>query len=268
MKDGVDKVKDILTGKGYSSVSDLAAELQVSEMTIRRYLDQLEKRGLIKRTHGGAFVGEGMIDVDYRVRETIRRPQKEAIGRLAFSLIESGESIFIDNGSTAAYLAYAIDDSKRLTVVTSSIIVAETLVNKSNVETILLGGYVHRPTFSVVGLLAEEAIRQFRFSKTFVSAAGVSLKDGFTQGNIEEVRIKRTAVENARETIVLLDSSKFHKQVLVVFLTLQQVHTLITDSGIAEADLTALAEIGIRTLVATVEGSSSGAELPPRHESL
>lgn len=250
MKDRIEKVREILTRKGYCSVSDLAEELRVSEMTVRRYLDQLERNDMVRRTHGGAFIGDEMIDVDYRVRETIRRPAKEAIGRLAFSLIEAGESVFIDTGSTAAYLAYAIDDTKRLTVVTNSIVVAETLENKANVETILLGGRVHGSTHCVLGSLAEESVKQFRYSKAFLGAAGISLRDGLTQGNIEEVPIKKTVAENAKRRIVLLDSSKFHKEVLVVFLTLKQIDTLITDNEIGTAEKSALEEAGIDVLIA------------------
>jgi DeoR family transcriptional regulator, aga operon transcriptional repressor len=251
VKNQIEKVKDILTRKGYSSVSDLAKELAVSEVTVRRYLDELEKRAFIKRTHGGAFVGEEMIDVDFRVRETIRREEKEAIGRLGFSLIESGESIFIDTGSTAAYLASAIDDTKRLTVITNSIVVAETLENKSNVKTILLGGQVYSPMHCVLGPLAEDAIKVFHYSKAFIGAAGLSMKNGLTQGNIEEIPIKRFVAENAKEMIVLLDSSKFHKEVLISFLSLRQIDVLITDNGVADADRAALEELGIRVMIAT-----------------
>jgi DeoR family transcriptional regulator of aga operon len=257
MKDRIQTVKKILTQKGYCSVSDLAAELAVSEVTIRRYLDELESQAIIKRTHGGAFVGEEMIDVDYRVRETIHWEEKEAIGKLGFSLIESGESIFIDTGSTAAYLALAIDDTKRLTVITDSIGVAETLENKSNVKTILLGGQVSSPMHCVIGSLAEEAVKSFHFSKAFIGAAGLSMKNGLTQGNIEEIPIKRSVIENSKETIVLLDSSKFHKEVLISFLSLQQIDVLITDNGILDADCAALEELGLRVMIAVPQAKKA-----------
>ena len=218
MKEKIDKVVEILARKGYRSVSELSSDLDVSEMTVRRYLDRLEQRQLIKRTHGGAFSGLEMIEVDYRVRETVRRAEKEAIGRLAWSLIQPGESIFIDAGSTTAYLALAMDDTRRITVVTNSTTVLQTLESKSNIETILLGGKVHSLSHSLVGPIAEETVRQFRFTRAFLGAVGINLQEGFTQSNIDEVPVKKQVAANARQVIVLADSSKVNKDVLVLFL--------------------------------------------------
>ena len=158
-------VLGILARKGYRSVSELAEDLAVSEMTVRRYLDKLERKELIKRTHGGAFAGQEMIEVDYRVRETVRRAEKEAIGRLAWTLIQPGESVFLDAGSTLAYLASAMDDTRRITVVTNSTIVLQTLENRANIDTILLGGRVHAASHSLIGPIAEETVAQFRFTE-------------------------------------------------------------------------------------------------------
>lgn len=91
MKERMERVVRILARTGYRSVSELSAELNVSEMTVRRYLDKLEESQLIRRTHGGAFSGQEVVEVDYRVRETVRRPEKEAIGRAAWSLVQPGE---------------------------------------------------------------------------------------------------------------------------------------------------------------------------------
>jgi DeoR family transcriptional regulator of aga operon len=250
MKERIDKVVEILARKGYRSVSELSSDLNVSEMTVRRYLDRLEQRQLIKRTHGGAFSGLEMIEVDYRVRETVRRTEKEAIGRLAWSLIQPGESIFIDAGSTTAYLALAMDDTRRLTVVTNSTTVLQTLEGKSNIETILLGGKVHALSHSLVGPIAEETVRQFRFTKAFLGAVGINLQEGFTQSNIDEVPVKKQVAANARQVIVLADSSKVNRDVLVLFLRLDQVHTVITDTGITPEDCAALEEKGIQVLIA------------------
>jgi len=250
MRDRLDMVLEILARNGYRSVSELALDLKVSEMTVRRYLDKLEQKELIKRTHGGAFAGQDMIEVDYRVRETVRRVEKEAIGRLAWTLIQSGESVFVDAGTTAAYLAAAMDDTRRITVVTNSTIALQSLENRSSVETILLGGKVHAASHSVIGPIAEEVVRQFRFTKAFLGAAGINLEEGLTQSNLDEVPIKKSVAANASEVIVLADSSKFNRDVLVMFLRIDQVHTIVTDSGILPEQRRILEEQGIRVLVA------------------
>ncbi|HVP18430.1 MAG TPA: DeoR/GlpR family DNA-binding transcription regulator [Spirochaetia bacterium] len=257
MKDKIDKVLDILARTGYRSVSELSADLSVSEMTVRRYLDKLEQRQLIKRTHGGAFTGQEMIEVDYRVRETVHREQKEAIGLAAWALVQPGESIFIDAGSTAAHLALAMDDTRRITVVTHSTTVLQALERKSNIRTIILGGTVHAASHSLVGLLAEESVRQFRFAKAFLGTVGINVQEGFTQSNVEEISLKRQVAERAREVIVLADSSKFNQDVLVMFLRLEQVHTVITDSGVRQQDRSALEERGIRVIVARAGGGET-----------
>ena len=250
MKERIDKVLEILARKGYRSVAELSADLAVSEMTVRRYLDKLENRALIKRTHGGAFAGQEMIEVDYAVRETVRRAEKEAIGRAAWSLVQPGESIFIDAGSTTAHLAFAMDDTRRITVVTASTTVLQALERKANIETIVLGGKVHAPSHSLIGPLAEEAVRQFRFTKAFLGTVGINLQEGFTQSNVDEVPVKKQVAANSREVIILADSSKFNRDVLVMFLRLEQVHVVITDPGVSPAHRTSLEEHGIRVIMA------------------
>ncbi len=247
---------EILARKGYRSVAELSEDLDVSEMTIRRYLTKLEQRNLIKRTHGGAFTGQEMIEVDCRVRETICRAEKETIGLKAYSLIQPGESVFIDAGSTIAFLAFVMDDTKRITVVTHSIVVAQTLERKTNIETILLGGKVHGATHSVVGPLAEKGVTQFRFTKAFIGDSGIDISEGLTQSTFDEIPVKKLVSENTKEVVVLVDSTKFNKSRLVLFLSLDQVHTIITDTGIKSAYKVALEEQGIQVIVADEESKT------------
>jgi DeoR family transcriptional regulator, fructose operon transcriptional repressor len=250
MKERIERVVKILARTGYRSVSELSVDLDVSEMTVRRYLDQLEGLQLIRRTHGGAFSAQEVVEIDYRVRETVRRAEKEAIGRAAWALVQPGESIFIDAGSTNAFLAVAMDDTRHVTVVTNSTIVLQTLETKTNIETILLGGKVHAPSHSLIGPIAEETIKQFRFSKAFMGTEGISLEEGFTQRNIYEVPVKRQAAANARQVIVLADSTKINQDVLVLFLRLEQAHMVITDKGITPEHRASLEQSGIRVLIA------------------
>jgi DeoR/GlpR family transcriptional regulator of sugar metabolism len=258
VKDRLELVLSILARKGYRSVAELSEDLQVSEMTVRRYLDRLEQKGLIRRTHGGAFAGQEMIEVDYRVRETVRRAEKEAIGRLAWSLIQPGEAVFLDAGTTLAYLASAMDDTRRITVVTNSTIVLQTLENRANIDTIALGGRVHAASHSLIGPIAEEVVAQFRFTKAFLGTVGINLEEGLTQSNVDEVPVKKRVAANAKEVIVLADSSKFNRDVLVMFLRLEQLHTIVTDTGIPEESRRSLEERGIRVLLASAAPAAGG----------
>jgi DeoR family transcriptional regulator, fructose operon transcriptional repressor len=246
----LNKLMEVLSRERYRSVTDLADELGVSEMTVRRYLDKLERENLIRRTHGGAYTGQEMIEVDYRIRETVRRAEKAAIGKEAYSLILPGESVYIDAGSTAAFLALSVDGSKRITVVTHSLVAAQALEQYDNVETILLGGRVHGATHSLVGSLAEEAVKQFKFNKAFLGTSGIDVHEGLTQSTLDEIPIKKTVASNSRQIIVLADSSKINREVLVLFLDLSKVDILITDTGIEMSDRLDLEENGIQVIIA------------------
>jgi DeoR/GlpR family transcriptional regulator of sugar metabolism len=243
-------IMDILARKGYQSVNELAAELKVSDMTVRRYLDRLEEKELIKRTHGGAFAGQDMMEVDFRIRETVYRTEKEAIGKAAFALIQPGESVFIDAGTTPAFLASAINDTKRITVVTNSLVVAHTLENRANVQCILLGGTVHGATHSTVGQMADEGLSQFRFNRAFMGTSAIDLNAGLSQGTFEEIPVKRKAARQSTQVVVLADSSKFDKQVTFLFMPLDQVQMIVTDAGMSEAVGQVMREKGIEVITA------------------
>jgi DeoR/GlpR family transcriptional regulator of sugar metabolism len=251
MQDRMERIMELLARKGYQSVNELAAELKVSDMTVRRYLDRLEERELIKRTHGGAFAGQDMIEVDYRIRETVHREEKEAIGMRAFSMIQPGESVFIDAGTTSSFLAYAINDTKRITVVTNSLVVARALENKANVQCFLLGGTVHGATHSLVGQLAESALGQFRFNRAFLGTSAIDLAAGLSQSTFEEIPVKRKAAQQATQVVVLADSSKFNRQVTFLFMALSEVNVIITDPSLPADTARAVQDLGVEVLIAT-----------------
>jgi DeoR/GlpR family transcriptional regulator of sugar metabolism len=215
---------------------NLAVELGVSDMTIRRDLDKLEQQDVILRTHGGAYSNKEMVEVDFHIRETVCLSEKQSIGQKAFSILQQGESIFIDAGSTTFFLASSIDDTKRLTVVTHSIVVAQSLLSKVNVDTILLGGKVHNVTQSLIGPLTEESIRKFKFTKAFLGTSGINLSEGFTATTLEEIPIKKRAAINSKQVIVLADSTKLNRNGLSLFLEFSDVDMIITDTGIEKSE--------------------------------
>ena len=248
-------ITELLARRGYMSVVNLAKAINVSDMTIRRDLEILEREGSIRRIHGGAYIELSMLEVDYNIRETVELEKKKSIGNLAFSIIQPGESIYIDAGSTTSFLASSIDDTKRLTVVTHSIVVAQALINRINVETILIGGKLHAGTKSLIGPLAEESVGKFRYTKAFLGTSGVNLTEGLTISTLEEVSIKRSAALNSKQVVVLADSSKFNKEVFAFFLELDQIDILISDWDLSEKHKSLLEEKGIQVLTANSDES-------------
>jgi DeoR family fructose operon transcriptional repressor len=255
VKDRLDRVIEILALRGFRSVADLATDLGVSEGTVRRYLDQLQRNDLIRRTHGGAWTGQDATETEYRLRETERRLQKEAIGRLAWSLIQPDESVYVDAGSTAAHLAAAMDDSRRLTVVTNSTVVLQLLENRTHIDTIVLGGKLHGPSRSLVGPIAEETVRQFHFARAFLGVNGIDLEEGLSQFDMEELPVKKAVAASSRQVVVLADSTKFSRNLFVSFLPLDRVHLIITDEGIPEEIKSALEGRNIQVLVARTDAN-------------
>ena len=178
------RVLELLTDSGYESVQALSKVLGVSEMTVRRDLDHLEAKGLIRRTHGGA-VSEmySQIELDYRIRQKHNARAKRQIASAAVGMIQDGEVIYLDAGTTVLAMAPLLIGRKALTIVTPSIPLATELAEAPGIETILLGGQMRRDLRAVVGHIAEECLASFRLDKAFLGAAGIrarNVSDGST----------------------------------------------------------------------------------------
>jgi DeoR family fructose operon transcriptional repressor len=221
-------ILDRLVGAGYIRVTDLASELNVSEMTIRRDLEKLEEDGHLTRTHGGAHIIPGTPD-DSDIESDTLSTEREVIGHAADSFIRSGDTIFLDAGPISQVLAATIDDNKLVTIVTNSTAIAAILSNKGNIDTIVLGGTIHGPTSSLTGPLAEDAIKRFKYTRAFLETDGINPDEGFTASSLDVIPVKQLAAHRSNQVIVLAESYKFGKDVLARFLRIDEVCIIITD---------------------------------------
>ena len=228
-----ERILDLLSSTGFSSVSDLADSLNVSEMTIRRDLDKLESEGHIRRTHGGAITeARTQIELDYKARQRRQAQAKEKIGKLASNLVVNGQSIFIDAGTTTLAMAKHLRTLKSVKVVTNSLPVQVELMDNRNVEVILTGGHVLTHTMSLIGTLAQENIANMRFDWAFLGTGGIDIKRGLTHSTMEEIPIKKVAAESATKVAVLATHSKFGYNALSLFMPIDKVDTIITNQPI------------------------------------
>jgi len=229
--------------EGEVKIADLKEAFQVTEMTIRRDLEKLEEAGSVKRTFGGAiFVGK---DVALQERSGILTEEKARIGRLAASLIQPGESVFIDGGTTTLQIARYLAPGMNVTVVTNAMNVAAELTGK-RIPTLVTGGMLLEATNSLIGPVAVQTIAGMAFDRVFLGATGVNIEHGFSNSNIYEAEIKRMAIRQAAETNIVLDHTKFGAKVLVSFAPLSGVHRIVTDR-LPEATLRgACEEAGVR----------------------
>lgn len=215
----------------FVKVSQLSKLFGVSEETIRRDLDKLEKDGLLKKLHGGAVpVDITNIDNIKPIKERIEEniDEKTLIARTAYSLIEDGDTLIFDNGSTILQLAKVLED-KNITVITNDISIAYELAQKENVSLIVTGGSLKPNSFSIVGPECERSLSSFNVNKAIISTSGIKLQQGLTTSNNTDAFIKKKMINCADTVICLADHSKFGKAALVSFAELSDIDIIITD---------------------------------------
>ncbi|MBP3040909.1 DeoR/GlpR transcriptional regulator [Bacillaceae bacterium Marseille-Q3522] len=231
------KILEIIKEKETVSVNELTELLNFSAATVRSDLNQMEKQGLLIRTHGGAMLKEQGIDVvdkKYEHRQRKFREEKSRIGSAAFQYIQEGQCILLDASSTCFELArYIADSNMKLTVVTSGIATAEMLKECPNLTVIIIGGIVRSASNSVEGLLGYELLRKINIDILFTSAYAFNLKDGLTDFSLYEVELKREMAAATNKIIALLDHSKINKTSIATFAQTDEIDTLITDVDVS-----------------------------------
>ncbi|HAZ55579.1 MAG TPA: DeoR/GlpR transcriptional regulator [Franconibacter helveticus] len=198
-------ILQMVIDQGRVSVTDLAKTTGVSEVTIRQDLNLLEKQSYLRRTHGFA-VPLDSDDVETRMMNNY--PVKRQLAEFAASLVNDGETIFIENGSSNALLARTLAEQKNVTLITVSSYIAH-LLKETSCEVILLGGIYQKKSESMVGPLTRQYIQQVHFSKAFIGIDGWQPETGFTGRDMMRADVVNAVLEKGSEAIILTDSSKF-----------------------------------------------------------
>jgi len=226
-----ERLCDLVQGRGFASLGELAATLGVSESTIRRDLEQLENKGTVRRTHGGVFWTGGSDTL--RVFETRRDTDwsaKAAIGEMAAALVEDHDTILLDGGSTTYELARHLV-GRPLQVVTNSLPVAHLLSSSESIDLVIIGGCVRGRTAVAIGPMADSMLHSINVGKAFLSVAGITDR-GYFNSNMMLVESEKAMLSSADRAIVVADSSKFGKVSLSRLCGLHEVHTVVTDSSL------------------------------------
>jgi DeoR/GlpR family transcriptional regulator of sugar metabolism len=232
---------------GTTQVTELAAAFGVSEMTVRRDLRDLESEGKLVRVHGGAV--SLTAEPSFAEIEVERPGVKDAIGAAAAAMVDDGQTIVLDIGTTALALARHLR-GRTITVITSNLAAYEELVGEESVELVLLGGIVRRNYRSLVGVLAEDALRQLRADIAFLGASGIGTDFGILDTTMVEVPIKRAMMDAASRCVLIADSAKFGMRGVVRVCGPERLHALVTDAGIAPGAQAALERAGVEVVVA------------------
>jgi DeoR/GlpR family transcriptional regulator of sugar metabolism len=227
------EIVKLLEEEGSAEVSHLAKLFKVTEVTIRKDLERLEKDGLIVKEHGGAFL---KMKPDKLLNLTEPAPEhateKQRIGRKAATMVKNGDTVIIDSGTTTTELAKQIAGRTNLTVITNSLSVALHLGSNPGIAVHMTGGEFKAPTLSLTGPQAAQFFESLHVEKLFLSAMGMSFKTGLTYSGISDVIVKKAMIKAAAKVILLADSSKFGKQSFASVGDIGVIHTLVTDSGI------------------------------------
>jgi DeoR/GlpR family transcriptional regulator of sugar metabolism len=243
------KIIEMIAEKGTVTVNELTELMNTSAATIRADLNQLEKQGLLIRTHGGAIQKDeaGHMDKMYQIREKKFHDEKQRIANYALKYIQSGQCILLDASTTCFELAKLLKDVKmKLTVVTSGITTAAMLKENPFLTVIIIGGIVRNSSNSVEGLLGGELLRRINVDILFTSAHAFNTKDGLSDFSYYEVELKRIMVEVSNKVIALLDHSKLNKSSIATFAKPVEIDLVIVDKEIPEeiSDFFAINQIG------------------------
>lgn len=242
-------ILSLLHRDGRVLVSELSESLGISPITIRKDLDQLELRGLVQRTHGGALAPQNMmLDPSLKDKEHHQEKEKQRIAAAAAKLVSEGQCILLDSGTTTTMVARALRHFSRLTIVTNAVNIAQEL-GDTDFEIILTGGTLRKNSFSLVGPMAEEMLAQIHADILFLAVDGFDSKIGVMTPNVLESRVNRSMVKASRKVVVVCDSTKFERSSMALIIPPTAVHTVITDSAISEASAQNLRSAGIELIL-------------------
>ena len=235
---------DLLKRDGKIVAKSAAVQLDVSEDTIRRDLRELAGDGLLQRVHGGALPASPAM-ADFAARQHISTDDKSAIGRAAAQLIQPGQVVFIDGGTTSAQLVRHLPPDLHATVVTHSPSVAVDLATHPTIEVIMLGGRLFKHSVVGVGSATVEAIRQVRADLYFMGVCSVHPEAGLSTGDFEEAGVKRALSAAAAETIVLASPEKLATASPYQVIPLEELSGLVTMASVPEEVLAPYRKRGI-----------------------
>ena len=236
---------------GSVSAIDIAKTLEVSETTIRRDLNKLAKKKLLRRTHGGAM---SIIAVGLEMKFDIQKEkfiqEKKKISVAAAMLVEEGDVIFIEAGTTGLQTVLNITNKKKLTILTNSCDIATLLAKANPHYTIILsGGLLKIETRSLVGPMADNAIKNINVDKAFIGITGIDLEKGITTTDQIEAQTKRNIIDSAKKVIALCDHSKLGHVSVNFVAPLKKIDILITNSEADQDFLKKIKKLGIEVII-------------------
>jgi DeoR/GlpR family transcriptional regulator of sugar metabolism len=248
------RIQQLLARRGMCDLDTLADELRVSASTVRRDVEALADRGLVKRTHGGViWIGErggtgARAPYAFDQRQSYQIEAKQQIARAARSLVEPDDTILIDGGTTTFYLAQELL-GQPLQLITNSLPIANLFLNDENVELILTGGLMYPRYGVLLGPLAESALHTIHTKTMFFSVAGVHEGSLYNQ-NLLLVQAEQRMMQQAQQAVLLADSGKFGQQALARLCALDDIDIVVSDADLSDEHRREIESRGCRLIIA------------------
>ena len=250
-------IMDQLLKRGSVLVSELSEMLDVSSVTIRKDLTEMEKSGKLYRSHGKAIIVNPFTNNrTVNEKEKLAPEEKYAIGMEAAKLITYNDSIIIASGTTIHSFAQCVKPIQKLTVVSASLKASMYLSQDSNIDIIQLGGMLRHSSLSVVGSYGETFLLGCSFSKLFLGVDGIDPEYGISTTDLREAHLNQIMMGAAQKTIVLADSSKFGRRGFAKIANLSDVDMIITDSNVSKPTMAKMEELGIEVVVAQIAATT------------
>jgi DeoR/GlpR family transcriptional regulator of sugar metabolism len=224
-------------------------------MTVRRDLQRMEMQGLLRRVHGGAVkIARHSYEPPYPLRENQMHETKHQIGKKAAELIANGDSIALDVGTTTLEVARALDGSRELTIITSSLPIVNELVCRyslvSDIRLFVTGGMLRAREMSMIGHHAARLYEELHVDKAFVGVGGLSLEHGLTEYNLDDALVKRAMIATAEMVVVVADGTKFNRVTLAAIAPLSDVDVIVTDRSADQRTVEGLRDMRIEVIFA------------------
>lgn len=244
-------ILQMIEESGRVTVEDLIDALSVSAVTARADLDALAEAGALVRSHGGGIRrADPLVDYPVAIKQTLHRQEKMRIGRAAAALIQPDQTIILDSGTTTAEIAREIRKHQmRITVVTNALNIAGELANAPNVQIVMLGGLMRKPSGSMVGPQAEATLKTLSADHLFLGVDALDSNIGICTPDILEAQLNSLMIQVSREVTAVADFSKFQRRSLSVISPIERLTRLITDTQADEKALTAIRTSGVEVIV-------------------
>jgi DeoR/GlpR family transcriptional regulator of sugar metabolism len=258
----LNRICELVQADGRATVAGLSRQLGVSQMTIRRDLEELDAHGFVRRTHGGALLPERSRDLlEPPVLERIHENSeaKRALGRAAADLIVEGEAVFLGSGTTTlAVAAELAARPKRLTVITNALTIANALASVAEITLVVVGGFLRRSELSLVGHLAEAAVGDIRVDRVIMGMRGIHPKQGLTSDYIQELKTDQAILAMGGSVVIVADHTKFGHIATSRTAPIEAASLIITDAQAPGAVVEAIRARGVEVILVGNTGGGPG----------